>query len=313
MQINIIKNCKKWVGLSVIFTVISLGMLLFKGLNYGIDFTGGNLIQVKFDKAVTLNQVNTALDNISKEIPQAGPNSRKVQIAEEDNSVIIRTPEMNEEVQEKLLKNMQSEIGTYRIDKTEKVGSSVGEELKTSAILALAIGGVLIVLYITFRFDFKFSVAAILALLHDLIISVGGIALLGYEINTPFIAAVLTILGYSINDTIVVFDRIRETLRRKNNESFGDALDRSVNQVMTRSINTSVTTLLAIVAILVFGGDSLKTFIVTLLIGVLAGTYSSIFLATPLVYLLEKNKDNYYDHMDKHKDDDSEDEEKILV
>jgi preprotein translocase subunit SecF len=133
--------------------------------------------------------------------------------------------------------------------------------------------------------------AAVIALFHDVIISVGGIALLGYEINTPFIAAVLTILGYSINDTIVVFDRIRETLKRKNSPELGDAINISINQVMTRSINTSLTTFLAVIAILVFGGESLKTFITTLLIGVVAGTYSSIFVASSLVYLLEKNKD----------------------
>ena len=166
----------------------------------------------------------------------------------------------------------------------------MGEELKTSAVYALLIGGALIVLYITLRFEFKFAVAAITALLHDIIISVGAIALLGYEVNTPFIAAVLTLLGYSINDTIVVFDRIRETVRRKNSGNLGECIDKSINQVMTRSINTSLTTFLAVVAILVFGGGSLKTFITTLLFGVIAGTYSSIFVASPVVYLLEKGK-----------------------
>jgi preprotein translocase subunit SecF len=313
VQINIIKNAKKLVGLSVVFAIVAIGVFFLKGLNYGIDFTGGNLIQLKFEKTVTLNQINVALDEVAKQIPQVGANSRKVQIAAEDNAVIIRTPEINENQQDQLLADLTEKVGSYEIDKTEKVGSSVGEELKTSAILALGIGGLLIVLYITFRFDFKFSVAAILALLHDLVIAIGGIALLGYEVNTPFIAAVLTILGYSINDTIVVFDRIRESLRRKNSSDFGEVLNKSVNQVMTRSINTSITTLLAIIAILFFGGDSLKTFIVTLLIGVLAGTYSSIFLATPIVYLLEKNKDDYFDHMDKNNHDDDENEDKILV
>ena len=142
------------------------------------------------------------------------------------------------------------------------------------------------------RFEFLFSIGAVSALLHDIIIAVGVIALLGYEVDTPFIAAVLTILGYSINNTIVVFDRVRENLKRKTKEkiSFEDLLDRSINQVMIRTINTSVTTLFAIIAILIFGGDSLKTFIVTLLIGILAGTYSSVFIATPIMYLLDKKK-----------------------
>lgn len=134
-------------------------------------------------------------------------------------------------------------IGNFEINKEEKVGASVGEELKTSAILALSIGAVLIILYITFRFEFTFAVAAVAALFHDLIIAIGVIALLGYEIDTPFIVAILTILGYSINDTIVVFDRIRENMKRKNRGTFEQCLDKSVNQVMIRSLNTSVTTL----------------------------------------------------------------------
>ncbi|MFA6709411.1 MAG: protein translocase subunit SecF, partial [Fusobacterium sp.] len=170
-----------------------------------------------------------------------------------------------------------------------------------------------IILYITLRFQFKFAIAAILALMNDILIAVGGIALLGYEINTPFIAAVLTILGYSINDTIVVFDRIRETLKRKSDSNFGELLDKSINQVVTRSINTSVTTLLAIIAILVFGGDSLRTFITTLLIGTIAGTYSSIFIATPLVYLLEKNRDGKVDTSKYLEKEESKNNEKIVV
>ena len=183
-----------------------------------------------------------------------------------------------------------------------------------SAVYSLAIGTVMIVAYITMRFEFMFAVAGILALLHDIIIAIGGISLLGYEIDTAFIAAVLTILGYSINDTIVVFDRIRETLRKKSDLTFGEILNKSVNQVMVRSLNTSITTLLAVVAILIFGGESLRTFITTLLIGIMAGTYSSIFIATPLIYLLEKDRDKKVENS-KYLDngDDDEHKEKILV
>lgn len=288
MQIEIIKNSKKFLGISAVFLIISLVVFFAKGLNYGIDFSGGNLFQLKFEKSITLNQINSNLDEIAKTIHQVNPNSRKVQISE-DNTVIIRTPELKESQKTEVLNNLKK-IGNFEINKEEKVGASVGEELKTSAILALSIGAVLIILYITFRFEFTFAVAAVAALFHDLIIAIGVIALLGYEIDTPFIAAILTILGYSINDTIVVFDRIRENMKRKNRGTFEQCLDKSVNQVMIRSLNTSVTTLFAIIAILVFGGDSLKTFIMTLLIGILAGTYSSVFIATPLVYILDKNK-----------------------
>ncbi|WP_294703662.1 protein translocase subunit SecF [uncultured Fusobacterium sp.] len=290
MQIGIIKNSKKYLGLSLFLVILSLGVLIFKGLNYGIDFSGGSLIQVKFEKNITLKEINNNLDKIAKEIPQFSSNSRKVQVSE-DNTVIIRTQELTEAQKADVLEELKN-IGNYNLDKVDKVGASIGKELKTSAIYSLAIGTVLIILYITMRFEFLFSIGAVSALLHDIIIAVGVIALLGYEVDTPFIAAVLTILGYSINNTIVVFDRVRENLKRKTKEkiSFEDLLDRSINQVMIRTINTSVTTLFAIIAILIFGGDSLKTFIVTLLIGILAGTYSSVFIATPIMYLLDKKK-----------------------
>lgn len=290
MQIGVIRNCKKYLGLSLVLVIISIAVLIFKGLNYGIDFSGGNLIQVKFENNITLKEINSALDNVSKEVPQLSPNSRKVQVSE-DNTVIIRSQELSEAQKELVLEDLK-EVGTYKLDKVDKVGASIGKELKTSAIYSLAIGTVLIILYITLRFEFLFSIGAVTALLHDIIIAVGVIAILGYEVDTPFIAAVLTILGYSINNTIVVFDRVRENLRRKTKEklSFEEILDRSINQVMIRTINTSVTTLFAIVAILIFGGDSLRTFIVTLLVGILAGTYSSIFVATSIMYLLDRKK-----------------------
>lgn len=312
MQIEIIKNSKKFLGISAVFLIVSLVVFFAKGLNYGIDFSGGNLFQLKFEKSITLKQINNNLDEIAKTIHQVNPNSRKVQISE-DNTVIIRTPELKESEKTEVLDNLKK-IGNFEINKEEKVGASVGEELKTSAILALSIGAVLIILYITFRFEFTFAVAAVAALFHDLIIAIGVIALLGYEIDTPFIAAILTILGYSINDTIVVFDRIRENMKRKNRGTFEQCLDKSVNQVMIRSLNTSVTTLFAIIAILVFGGDSLKTFIMTLLIGILAGTYSSVFIATPLVYIFDKNKKGPNKGFNSFKEETKkENEEKILV
>ncbi|WP_372714723.1 protein translocase subunit SecF [Ilyobacter sp.] len=288
MKIDIVNHTKKWLGISAFFVIIAIAGLVFKGLNYGIDFSGGNLYQLKFEKNIMLGEVNSFFDEISKDFPQLDSKSRKVQVSGE-HTVILRTSEMDEEQKNAFLDKVEN-FGKYDLQKSDTVGATIGEELKTSAVYALILGCILIVLYITIRFEFKFALAAVIALFHDVIISVGGIALLGYELNTPFIAAVLTILGYSINDTIVVFDRIRETLKRKNSPELGEAINISINQVMTRSINTSLTTFLAVIAILIFGGDSLRTFITTLLIGVVAGTYSSIFVASPLVYLLEKNK-----------------------
>lgn len=289
MKIKIIENRKKFFTFSTILVALALVSLVFKGVNYGLDFTGGNLIQVKFEKTMELKELNPILDEIAKEIPQLDNNSRKVQVSD-GNVVIIRTPEMSEDVKSNFMKDLKEKSGGYDLLRSDKVGASVGEELKSTAIIALFVGLILIVGYITIRFEFKFALAAVIALFHDVIIAVGGIALLGYEVNTPFIAAVLTILGYSINDTIVVFDRIREVLRKKNVGSLGEAINLSVNQTLTRSINTSFTTFLAILAILIFGGASLKVFITTLLIGVLIGTYSSIFLASPLIYLLDKDE-----------------------
>ena len=313
MQIKVIENSKKFLGLSLVLVILSLGVIFTKGLNYGIDFSGGNLLQIKFEKTVTLSQLNSVLDDAAKTIPQLSSNSRKVQISE-GNTVIIRTQELSENQKDEVLQDL-TRIGTYEIDKVEKVGASIGKELKSSAIYSLLIGAVLIVIYITIRFEFVFSIGAIVALIHDLIIAIGVISLLNYEVDTPFIAAILTILGYSINDTIVVFDRIRENIRRKTKKkmSFVECLDVSINQVMIRSINTSVTTLFAIIAILIFGGDSLRTFIVTLLVGILAGTYSSIFVATPIVYLLDKNKKNHGLEEMLQKEKTPETKEKILV
>jgi preprotein translocase subunit SecF len=288
VNIDIIRNTKIWLGVSGVLILISLFGIIFKGLNYGIDFTGGNLFQLKFQEEVSLQKLNPVLDGIASKIPQLDSRSRKVQISE-DNVAIIRTLEMSEEQKTQFLSGVEA-YSNYELQKSEKVGATIGSELKRTAIYALIIGGILIVMYITLRFEFKFAIAAIIALFHDIIISVGFIAILGYELNTPFIAALLTILGYSINDTIVVFDRIRENLRRKKAVSLAESINISINQVMTRSINTSLTTFLAIIAILVFGGDSLKTFITTLLIGVVVGTYSSIFVASPVVNILEKKQ-----------------------
>lgn len=288
---KVIEHRKKYIIISLIFVVLSLGMIFFKGLNYGIDFSGGNLFQMQYkEKTVTLNEINENLNELKESIPQINENSRKVQIAQ-DGTVIIRVQEVNENEKGEILNNLEK-LGSYDLEKDDKVGASVGEDLKKSAIYSLVIGSFLIVLYITFRFEFSFAIAGIITLLHDIIIAIGYIAFVGYEVDTPFIAAILTILGYSINDTIVIFDRIRENLRRKKDDSWTleKCLDDSVNQVMVRSINTSLTTLLSIVAILVFGGASLKTFIVTMFVGMIAGSYSSIFLATPIVYYLNKRK-----------------------
>ena len=316
-NLHIIRNIKYYLSVSIVLVVLSIVVFFAKGLNYGIDFTGGNLFQLKYnDKKITLTEINENLDKLSEKLPQVNSNSRKVQISE-DGTVILRVPELKEEDKKEVLNSLQ-ELGAFNLDKEDKVGASIGDDLKKSAIYSLGIGAILIVLYITLRFEFSFAIGGILSLLHDIIIAVGFIALMGYEVDTPFIAAILTILGYSINDTIVIYDRIRENLKRRHtkNWTLEDCMDESVNQTAIRSLNTSITTLFSVIALLIFGGASLKTFIMTLLIGILAGTYSSIFIATPIVYLLNKRKGNNMEDM--FKDDDDEKHggkrvEKILV
>ena len=317
VNLHIIRNIKYYLSVSIILVVLSIIVFFAKGLNYGIDFTGGNLFQLKYnDKKITLTEINENLDKLSEKLPQVNSNSRKVQISE-DGTVILRVPELKEEDKKEVLNSLQ-ELGAFNLDKEDKVGASIGDDLKKSAIYSLGIGAILIVLYITLRFEFSFAIGGILSLLHDIIIAVGFIALMGYEVDTPFIAAILTILGYSINDTIVIYDRIRENLKRRHNKNWTleDCMDESVNQTAIRSLNTSITTLFSVIALLIFGGASLKTFIMTLLIGILAGTYSSIFIATPIVYILNKRKGNNMEDM--FKDDDNENNngkrvEKILV
>ena len=316
VNLHIIRNIKYYLSVSIVLVVLSIVVFFAKGLNYGIDFTGGNLFQLKYnDKKVTLTEINDNLDKLSEKLPQVNSNSRKVQISE-DGTVILRVPELKEEDKKEVLNSLQ-ELGAFNLDKEDKVGASIGDDLKKSAIYSLGIGAILIVLYITLRFEFSFAIGGILSLLHDIIIAVGFIALMGYEVDTPFIAAILTILGYSINDTIVIYDRIRENLKRRHNKNWTleDCMDESVNQTAIRSLNTSITTLFSVIALLIFGGASLKTFIMTLLIGILAGTYSSIFIATPIVYILNKRKGNNMEDMFKDDDENNDGKrvEKILV
>ncbi|ATV70025.1 protein translocase subunit SecF [Fusobacterium pseudoperiodonticum] len=316
VNLHIIRNIKYYLSVSIILVVLSIVVFFAKGLNYGIDFTGGNLFQLKYnDKKITLTEINENLDKLSEKLPQVNSNSRKVQISE-DGTVILRVPELKEEDKKEVLNSLQ-ELGAFNLDKEDKVGASIGDDLKKSAIYSLGIGAILIVLYITLRFEFSFAIGGILSLLHDIIIAVGFIALMGYEVDTPFIAAILTILGYSINDTIVIYDRIRENLKRRHNKNWTleDCMDESVNQTAIRSLNTSITTLFSVIALLIFGGASLKTFIMTLLIGILAGTYSSIFIATPIVYILNKRKGNNMEDMFKDDDENNDGKrvEKILV
>ena len=296
MKINlkVIERRKLYLGISAVMVIVSLVSLFAIKLNLGVDFKGGELIQLKYDKKIDQNAVNGALNSLVGEIPKL--KAKRVQFSDTDNTVIIRTEQLDNTQKTKIMSELRKKTGKYEVVKNETVGAVIGKELTSNAIQALLIGSILIIIYITIRFEFIYAVAGIVALVHDVIIAFGVIAMLKYEIDTPFIAAILTILGYSINDTIVVFDRIRENIKRnregrnKVTLSFGEVIEKSINQVFTRSIYTSVTTLFSVIVLLILGGSTLKTFSMTLFIGMLVGTYSSVFVASPLVYIMKKGK-----------------------
>ena len=297
MKINlkVIKNRKLYLGISTVMVLISLISLFTIKLNLGVDFKGGELIQLKYSKKIDQNAVNSTLNSLIGKIPQM--KAKRVQFSDTDNTVIIRTEQMSGTQKAKVMSELKQNTGKFEVVKNETVGAVIGKELTANAFQALLIGSILIIIYITVRFEFIYAIAGIVALIHDVIIAFGVITMLRYEIDTPFIAAILTILGYSINDTIVVFDRIRENIkknrsgRNKVTMSFGEVIEKSINQVFTRSIYTSLTTLFSVIVLLILGGDTLKTFSMTLFVGMLVGTYSSVFVASPLVYIMKKGKD----------------------
>lgn len=265
---------KIWYALSLLLLIPSIISLFVQGLNKGIDFMGGNLLEIRFEKQANSDQVRQLLQDFG--LPNA-----IVQEAGE-NQFLIRTPELTEEQNTKMVADFQEKFGKTEILRNEKVGATIGKELTRNAVLALVIASVLMVIYITVRFQFYFGMAAILTLLHDALVVLGVFSILQIEIDSTFVAAILTLLGYSINDTIVIFDRIRENLNLKKKEPVIPLVNKSISQVLVRSISTVCTVVLALVALRIFGGETTKIFALTLLIGVVLGTASSIFVASPL-------------------------------
>lgn len=283
---KLVKNRKLFLGFSLFMVVASLFFFFTIPLNLSVDFKGGELLQLKFKDKINRDKLTNVLEELEKDIPQL--NARRLQYSEED-TIVIRTEQIEENKKAILRETLKGKVGEFEVIKNDTVGPTIGKELVNNALKALGIGSILIILYVTMRFEFIYAIAGLLALLHDVIITTGLIALFKYEINTPFIAAILTILGYSINDTIVVFDRIRENRKRDGkSKDFGEIIDDSVNQVFIRSMYTTITTTLSILMLLLFGGETLKTFSMALFIGMIVGTYSSVFLASPIVYMLRK-------------------------
>lgn len=272
-----IPHWKTWFVVSGILVVLTLGAFFVRGLNYGIDFTGGSQMNLKFHHAVTTTVVKSVLDKNHL----AG--STVVYVGTGHQNVLITTPTLSEQQRGQVLSQFNKHIGAFQEISTTRVSSIIGKQTEQRALLAVALAIVGIIIYITIRFEWKFAVSGIIAMVHDVVITVGLIALIHIQLTEYFIMAVLTIFGYSITDKIIVFDRIRENLhKRQRNEPLDDLVNTSLNQVLVRSINTSTTVAIALLALLLFAGTSIRDFALTMLIGVIVGTYSSIFIASPI-------------------------------
>ncbi|GAB6181105.1 protein translocase subunit SecF [Desulfotomaculum defluvii] len=277
---HIIKTRKIYYIISLAIIIVGLVSLFTRGLNLGIDFTGGNLVELQFEKAVAVEQVRTTLaehDLADSKVQTSG-----------ENTYLIRTHALSQEESDKAFNAISEKLGGATILRNDLVGPVVGKELTRQAILALVVASVLMVLYISWRFEFLQGIAAIGALLHDVLVMVGFASLLQIELDSTFVAAVLTIIGYSINDTIVIFDRIRENTRTNRKEELADLVNKALWQTMARSINTVLTVIFVLVALLLFGGVTIQNFIALLLIGVISGAYSSIFNAGPVWFDLRR-------------------------
>lgn len=273
--IDFMKHRKAALMLSLLCIAASLGLIFVKGLNLGIDFTGGNVVQVEFTQP-------TAIEDIRQVLASVGQGGSVIQ-SYSDRGVIIRISANEEEARRQTVESLRSKFPGMQVIRLEKVGPVVGEELRQEAFIALILALAGILAYITVRFQFRFAVVSVAALLHDAVITLGMFSLTGMEISSSFIAAILTIVGYSLNDTIVVLDRVRENWKNLRSAGIVELLNSSINQTLSRTINTSVTTLLPVVALYLWGGEVLRSFSFALLVGILVGTYSSIYVASGLL------------------------------
>tara|TARA_B100000579_G_C22708290_1_gene793237 strand:+ start:104 stop:1006 length:903 start_codon:yes stop_codon:yes gene_type:complete len=269
---------------SVFLVAASLILIIFKGLNFGIDFKGGTLIELRVDaKNVKISDVRSAFSNMNlgdlnvKEFGKEGDYLIKFEKKTFNKKENIKT------IKENVINKMGSEVNFRRI---ENVGPKVSQELLNSGILAISLALGAMLFYIWVRFEWQFSLGSILAIFHDVLITIGLFSLLSLEINLSIVAAVLTIVGYSMNDTVVIYDRIRENLKKLSSLKIGDISNISINETLSRTIITSITTLLALFSIFILGGEILRGFALAMIIGVLIGTYSSIFVASPILKYL---------------------------
>jgi len=278
-NINFVSKFKKANIVSIIVFILSVIFITFKGLNYGIDFKGGTLIELRTEKTTQASLIRESLNSMNlgdvnvKRFGKDGDYLIKVEQKNSNNNLIP-------EIKKTLVDNLNTEVDFRRV---ENVGPKVSSELLESSIIAISLALAAMLFYIWVRFEWQFSVGSIIALFHDVVITLGIFSVLSLEINLSIIAAVLTIVGYSMNDTVVIYDRIRENLFKYTKISIGDVSNLSINETLSRTIITSVTTLLALFSIYILGGEILRGFSFAMILGVIIGTYSSIFVASPIL------------------------------
>ncbi len=274
---------KRFGLLSVTVLIIALGLIIGKGFNYGIDFAGGTLIQVQYEGKAPIEKVREAID-LDKSYEGA-----TVTFFGGEDEVVIRTKTsskaLGEDVGDKM-RTLLQDTGNFEVRRVDMVGAKVGSELREKGLMAMVLAIIGILIYVSFRFEWRFAVASVMALMHDVTIAMGMIVLFSVEVNLDILAALLTILGYSLNDTIIVFDRIREGVRTIKDPDLGGIIDESVTRTLSRTTLTSLTTFFVVLTLYLFGGEIINGFSFTLLVGIVVGTYSSIFVASPILMWL---------------------------
>lgn len=286
---SIVKNYKIFFSITIIFLLVGIGSMIARGFNLGIDFTGGTLMDLSFSRNVTVAEVRDVLKehNLGNSIIQL----ESADGAEAAQGVLIRTAVISDDTRREVMDGLKGKLGDFQIQRVEQVGATIGGELIQQAVLAIILSWVLMIGYITMRFEFKFAIAAIIALIIDVMVTLSYFSLFQMEIDSSFVAALLTVVGYSINGTIVIFDRIRENLKiHRRSESLSSMIDHSIWQTMARTCYTVGTSLFAVVAIFVWGGDTIRNFSFAMLVGFGSGAYTSIFLAGPLWLFLRGKK-----------------------
>lgn len=288
MKFSIVKRYKLFFAITITFLIIGLGSMIVKGFNMGIDFTGGSIMDLQFHKTVSVAEVRDVLKerDLGNAIIQLESSDSAVTSAK---GVLIRTGVISDEQRQQVMADLKSKLGDFDIQRVENVGATIGGELIQQAVLAIVLSWVLMIAYITIRFEFRFALAAIIALIIDVTVTLSYFSLFHVEMDSSFVAALLTVVGYSVNGTIVIFDRIRENLKiHRRSESMTEMVDNSIWQTMGRSIYTVGTSLFAVVSIFLWGGETIRNFAFAMLVGFSSGAYTSTLLAGPLWMLLRK-------------------------